>query len=267
MLNFFDFFNKLFKKQKAISTEQSLQLLKDERKAECPYCHNTLNKIPSRKTKCPHCGEFMFVRTRPRDNIRVVVTKEEADKIDEEWTIVNGTHDIYIAEKKRFEKEKEALRKRFNGREPSNNDVEWSLLNKDLIKHAKIDNWGFYRNIRFQMADILNSENKLKEALQTYLEVCYLDLNGPNNIGSVGGRELLNELDLLDDFPPFDPGKGLLAPGVMRRIQRIVKKLDVRREELKPEFLNHNARIQKSLKLPMAPEECWAKIESEIWKQ
>ena len=44
----------------------------------------------------------MFVRTRPKDNARVVVTKVEADKIDEEWTIVAGTHDIFVAEKEIF---------------------------------------------------------------------------------------------------------------------------------------------------------------------
>jgi len=42
----------------------------------------------------------MFVRTRPKVNACVVVTKEEADRIEEEWAIVNGTHDVYIASKK-----------------------------------------------------------------------------------------------------------------------------------------------------------------------
>ncbi len=78
----------------------------------------------------------MFVRTRPKVNARVVVTKEEADRIEEEWAIVNGTHDVYIASKKGIEKEKETLRKRF-GKEPSDNDVEWGSLNKDLINHIK----------------------------------------------------------------------------------------------------------------------------------
>lgn len=48
----------------------------------------------------------MFVRTRPKDNARVVVTKEEADRIEEEWAIVHGTHDIYIANKKGLRKKK-----------------------------------------------------------------------------------------------------------------------------------------------------------------
>ena len=68
----------LFRSQPRTANQQSEP--KDERKAECPNCHKALSKIPSAKTKCPHCGENMFVRTRPKDNARVVVTKAEADK-------------------------------------------------------------------------------------------------------------------------------------------------------------------------------------------
>jgi len=39
-------------------------------------------------------------------------------------------------------------------------------------------NWGLYRNIRFEMAELLKKEGKFKNALQTYLEVLYLDQNG-----------------------------------------------------------------------------------------
>jgi len=84
---------------------------KDERKAECPNCHKTLSKIPGAKTKCPHCGEFMFIRTRPKDNARVVVTKAGADKIDEEWSIVAGTHDILLRKKRSLRKRKKFCEK------------------------------------------------------------------------------------------------------------------------------------------------------------
>lgn len=137
---------------------------KDERKAECPYCHKPLSKTPGRKTKCPHCGEFMFVRTRPKDNARVVVTAEEADKIDEEWSIVTGSHEAFVAEKEAFTNEKKILTKRFGGKEPSDNDVKWGVLNKRLIEHAKNGNWGLYRNTRFEMAEILRREMKVKAA-------------------------------------------------------------------------------------------------------
>jgi len=31
----------------------------------CPYCGATLPKTPQRKTKCPNCKEFIYVRTSP----------------------------------------------------------------------------------------------------------------------------------------------------------------------------------------------------------
>lgn len=232
---------------------------KDERKAECPYCHKALSKIPGAKTKCPHCGEFIFVRTRPKDNARVVVTKAEADKIDEEWTIVAGTHDIFVAEKEEFAKEKEILRKRFGGKEPSDNDVRWGLLNKQIIENAKNGDWGLYRNTRFRMVEILRGEMKLKDALRIYLEVCYLDLNGVRNVGG------MNDPEILKEFPPFDPKESaFLVPGVVDLIKRIVLKLNLSKEEVKQIFIEHNSRSEKSLRLPLSTEQAWSSLDKEL---
>src|SRR3989338_1777077 len=158
------------------NTDNQQRTTKDERKAECPYCHKALSKIPGETTKCPHCGEFIFVRTRPKDNARVVVTKAEADKIDEEWTIVAGTHDIFVAEKEEFAKEKEILRKRFGGKEPSDNDVRWGLLNKQIIESAKNSNWGLYRNARFQMPEILKEFPPFDPKESAFLALGVIDL-------------------------------------------------------------------------------------------
>jgi len=29
----------------------------------CPYCDHPINPTPTRKKKCPHCGQFVFVRS------------------------------------------------------------------------------------------------------------------------------------------------------------------------------------------------------------
>ena len=67
----------------------------DLRTPECPYCQNALKKIPGAKTKCSQCGQFMYVRTRPEDSARVVVTEAEAHRIYEAWEskIRGGVHE------------------------------------------------------------------------------------------------------------------------------------------------------------------------------
>jgi len=186
-------------------------------------------------------------------------TKAEADKIDEEWTIVAGTHDIFVAEKEEFAKEKEILRKRFGGKEPSDNDVRWGLLNKQIIESAKNSNWGLYRNARFQMAEILRGEMKFKDALKTYLEVCYLDLNGVRNVGG------MNDPEILKEFPPFDPKESaFLALGVIDLIKRIVLKLNLSKDEVKQIFIEHNSRSEKSLRLPISTEQAWSLLDKEL---
>lgn len=246
-----------FLKTQSSSAEE--YIVKDERRAECPYCQKDLKKVPGRKTKCPHCGEFMLVRTRPNDNVRVVVTQEEAGKIEEEWAIFNGTHDDYLAEKEKIKKEKKALKNRF-GKDPTENDVHWSLLNKSLIEHAQNGDWGLYRCARFDMAEILRKEKKLKRALQAYLEVSYIDLNGPNNLGGV------NDEDSLKIFPPFDPvaGYASLAPGVIDIIRKIIKRINIDMPEVKTIFIRHNSLIEKSLRLPLSAKDAWLSMKKEI---
>jgi hypothetical protein len=93
----------------------------------CPYCRNRLDKKPGRKKKCPHCANFIYVRTRPLDNQKVLVTEEQREVIEEQWSIVNGTHDDYIAER-RARKEKGLRLARQFAREPTEEEIRRSLL-------------------------------------------------------------------------------------------------------------------------------------------
>lgn len=80
---------------------------------DCPFCNKPLKKIPGRKTKCPNCSEFIFVRTDPKTKERVFVNEKRAHEIDEEWSttissyeIVKYLHDVGIDEKAFIEKKK-----------------------------------------------------------------------------------------------------------------------------------------------------------------
>jgi hypothetical protein len=58
--------------------------------AICPYCSFALEKKPGRKKKCPDCGSFIYVRTRPIDRERVLVTEAQIAEIDRQWEIMSG---------------------------------------------------------------------------------------------------------------------------------------------------------------------------------
>lgn len=51
----------------------------------CPYCGLTLKKFPMRKTRCPHCGNFIFVRTNPIDNKTYLVCEENIQELETQW--------------------------------------------------------------------------------------------------------------------------------------------------------------------------------------
>lgn len=53
--------------------------------ANCPSCGGALRKVPQRKTKCPHCGSYLFVRSTPSDPTRRLVTEAAAEAIERAW--------------------------------------------------------------------------------------------------------------------------------------------------------------------------------------
>ena len=54
--------------------------------SDCPYCERALPKRPERKTACPYCGEWIYVRSRPLDRARVLLTGQQASQVEAEWT-------------------------------------------------------------------------------------------------------------------------------------------------------------------------------------
>jgi DNA-directed RNA polymerase subunit RPC12/RpoP len=134
--------------------------INDQKKAECPYCHSTLKKVPARKTKCPRCGKLIFVKTRPKDRARVVVTEEQAKKIEDEWSATGIANEPFIGGEEEFNKEKDLLRVRFKGKEPSISDIKWGLLNKRASEAMKKSDFSALSGIYFQMALQKHEEGK-----------------------------------------------------------------------------------------------------------
>jgi len=52
---------------------------------ECPNCGAPLPKMPTRKTMCKACGEFMFVKYTPDDRTKRLMTEQQASAADAAW--------------------------------------------------------------------------------------------------------------------------------------------------------------------------------------
>ncbi|MEW8437361.1 MAG: hypothetical protein AB2689_04310 [Candidatus Thiodiazotropha taylori] len=221
----------------------------------CPYCDYALEKKPGRKKKCPGCNKFIYGRTSPKTSEKILITEAQIDTVEEQWSIVDGTHPEYIQKKKIIEDERKSLKKKF-GREPSENDIKWSLLNNELIDNASNGNWGLYRNTKFAMAEILSGESKSKQALSILLEVTYLDVNGPCNTGGYTSKE----------FPPFQKSHAMIASGVINRASNIITDMELNINDTKAIF-DEVAEVNfKNLKLPIRPETAWKKIKKGLFQ-
>ncbi|PLS17636.1 hypothetical protein CVD28_11640 [Bacillus sp. M6-12] len=240
-------------------------------RAECPYCAFTLEKPPSRKKKCPKCSQEMYIRTLPFDEgeekIRVIATETMAEHLDVEWAKKNGTYDEWQKEKKRHAKMKQELSNNW-GKEASESDVEWHLLMNERILHANNQQWGLYRNTTLRMAEHLYKLKKYELSLRTYLEVLYIDVNGPNNAGKINGQY---EFHVRQDFRPFNPNdksNTFLAPGVVKRVLIITsKRFPMDKESLQELFMHQCDNVFKALALLLTPEEAWSLIKSEITQE
>jgi len=235
-------------------------------KAICPYCDYQFDKPLSRKKNCPQCKQDIYVRTLPnqdeKDKIRVAVTEEQAEKIEEAWAKLNGTYDEYRENKERYEKMKNDLRHSW-GKEPSESDIQWHLLMENRVKYAQEHQWGLFRNATLGMAEHLYSEKDYELSLRHYLGVLYLDLNGPNNVGYVNGKPYLD-----GRTKEFDPKDSFMAPGIMKRIILLKdKRIPMDNESVKNLFLDEAGQIYASIQPPLSPEQAWKKFEKtdEFW--
>jgi hypothetical protein len=226
----------------------------------CPYCGQRLDKRPSRKTACLNCKQFIFVRTRPIDRQSVLVTEEQAKVLQNEWGSCSRTSILPSLDKQEMEKCRKLLIEKF-AKSPSDVDVAWAYLNQETLRHANQRDWGHYRNTRLSMAIILEKYENPAEALKYYLEVCYLDLNGPQNTSGIEGQKLRTSLKVQD----FMIEDGFLAPAIIAKIIEIILGLKFDEDKVCQVFLQVAERSRKNLKLPVLPETAWRKVSDEIY--
>lgn len=56
-------------------------------KIVCPTCNSPLKKIPQRKTRCPSCSADIHVKRAPGEEIKRLVTAEQAQDIEAQWEV------------------------------------------------------------------------------------------------------------------------------------------------------------------------------------
>ena len=103
----------------------------------CPYCLIVLKKRPLAKTKCKNCGNYIFSRSRPIDEKKVLLTKAEAEIVEMQWATINGTLDYYLEEKKKKKLIEEHLKTKL-GRDPLKREIQMEHLKREIpIRRAQ----------------------------------------------------------------------------------------------------------------------------------
>lgn len=240
-------------------TNQSSSLSKNigNTTAVCPYCNEKLEKMPKRKTKCSNCDNHIYKRTRPYDEAHIIIREDQIDAIEEEWAIKNGNHDIYLKEKDREKRIRDDMRERF-GKEPADEDVEFRVLNDQAVEAEFEGQWGFARNFRLKMAKNLKKRGSLEKSLRLYFHVCFLDINGPNNRGGLQSHDS-------GKYPFFTPESGMLSPGIIKPMKKMISKLDLSKEDCKKGFIEVTIPIHQGTPTKLHPEKAWNSLRTELF--
>lgn len=136
--------------------------------AVCPYCKKTLDKTPKRRTKCPHCGEYIFVRSGQDLFASILLTEQDARVVDH-FHRLEGIATFGV-DRDDFFRERERLTRQF-GKKPSSSDVLWSLYNTVISRLADIGE--FHPSfLYFLMAHFLYDEGReFRHLLQQSIEM------------------------------------------------------------------------------------------------
>ena len=223
--------------------------------------------MPKAKKKCPECGQIMYIKSLPTDRKKRLIREEQLADIEEQWAHYYRSKKVqeYMRmnniSTSRYDQIYESLKLK-HGAEPSDKDVIIELIELSSMEHSNNYDMGLFRNDIFYKGQMFESFGDKNSALAMLLEVCYLDVNGPNNRG-----RFKNNPDLLKDYPQLDPGvegDTRLAPGIVMDVKKISTELVLSMDEIQSRFINHNSLVLKALNPPITPEKAWEKIQKAL---
>lgn len=159
---------------------------KDLRTDICPYCSQKLKKIPGSKTKCPHCGNHIYVRTNSKKEI-VTCTEKQLNEIEFDWELQRLKQ--WILNQVWYEPQSEVLKDLnqtkdkwdLENQKYTIEDLEVCVYNFILHQSALRKNYFAMAEMHRNLAGIDIRENKdpIKnmELAEKYSKMCDDDLN------------------------------------------------------------------------------------------
>lgn len=186
--------------------------------------------------------------------------------MEHESAITHELEELPDADKERFERIRAAQIERHGSEMPEQlhsalHAIRRALYQRQEAESTREGNLARFRDARLSMALLLEEEVEqdpelLRKTLATHLEVCYIDLNGPQN-GPKAERELAKEA-------PFDLNQGVLAPTIVNFTNVYIKRLGLTRAETQALFYKHNNKHLSRLNLPLSLEEGCDMLESNL---
>ena len=232
----------------------------DERVAICPTCEGALKKVPGAKTKCPSCGEFVYVRTDPRSKSRRVVKESELDEIEDAWAMANGTYEEHQQAKLERENEREKLAEVL-GRDPSAAELDLHLINNDLEEHLQYRQMGLLRNDYLSRGQIELKEGNFHAAALGFLAVVLLDGNGATNAMEIYEEDDQGNETRTFEGSGFDKRDAMYLPYLADELNKCVAKGQLNGDEVLRDFDSLSLEDRFSCSISM--DKVWAKFVAE----
>lgn len=217
-------------------------------KAICPYCKQLMPNRPSSKGKCKLCGNLVYVKKSVFTNEKTILTESDNNAMEEiktERTRRNFILSILQNESTTEEVVDEIIKKNNS----TIDDALISICKENMVKHKLKGNVGLYRNSMLNVGQIYDKFEDKKSALDYYLKVCFIDLNGPNN-----------DFSLL-----YDRRFAFLAPAVLGWVNKLSNKLNIKEKDFQELFLKNAYEIYEK-DMSLLPENAFNEMMKELLK-
>lgn len=128
----------------------------------CPYCEKKLTQLPTKKSKCKECNNFIYPRKHFQTKKVILLKDDELTKYDKDKS------DFYFIKKWKTtlkslgitEKQYEKMKKKI--KLPFEKDVIWSIFNQIIIDRSRKPKPDFHelKMIYLSMALFLNEQGE-----------------------------------------------------------------------------------------------------------